>query len=128
MTTDQDPRAAVLHHHERYAANQPENPGPDRPDPIHVFRARLRGRPGKARYGMARWSLVRRLARDARRLGDEVTDLGADAMAVARTAQHGQWGKGVIVWIGTADERAGRWLTWELPGIPREPVPTGEQR
>jgi hypothetical protein len=121
-------RRRRLHDLERGTARKPEDPGPGRPDPIHVIRARRHDQPGIAHFGMARWSLIARLVRDAEGSGDEVADLGPDALMLCQAAQRGQWGPGEIAWVGIADERAGRWLRWNPPA-PVEPVPgsPGEQ-
>jgi hypothetical protein len=113
-------RRERLHDLERWTARQPEQPGPGRPDPVHVLRVRLAAQPGTEVYGLARWSLVARLRRDAEIAGDQLADLGPDAMLIARAAQRGEWSPGDLAIIGIA--HGGRWLRWDLPGWP-EPVP-----
>jgi hypothetical protein len=71
-------------------------------------------------YYLARWSLIARLRRDAEGSGDQLDDLGPDAMQVAQAAQRGEWAPGALAIIGVA--QGARWLRWELPGWP-EPVP-----
>ena len=84
-------RRRRMHDLERQTARKPEDPGPGRPDPIHVIRARRHDQPGIAHFGMARWSLITRLVRDAEGSGDEVADLGPDALMLCQAAQRGQW-------------------------------------
>ena len=113
------------HELERWTARQPEQPGPDRPDPIHVLRVRLHDDlPGVTRYALARWSLIARLCRDAERSGDKVTDLGADALLLCQAAQRGEFGVGELLWIGIA--QGNKWVKW-LPPAPVEPVPGSPQ-
>ena len=65
-------RHRQMHELERRTAHEPEQPGPDRPDRIHVAGISLHDQPGVDQYVMARWSLIARLCRDAgvRRPGD----------------------------------------------------------
>jgi hypothetical protein len=115
----------ALHDVERWAARQPEQPGPDRPDPIHVLRVRLHDDPpGVTRYYLARWSVIARLCRDAEGSGDQVTDLGADALLLCQAAQRGEFGVGELLAIGVA--KGNRWVRW-LPPAPVEPVPGSPQ-
>lgn len=113
-------RRRQLHGTERLAAHMPQQPGPHRPDPIHVLRIVMRDQPGRESYWLARWSLVARLARDAEGSGDTVTDLGPGALMLAQAAQRGDFGMGELVLVGVA--RDGRWLAW-CPPAPVEPVP-----
>jgi hypothetical protein len=118
---EESDRREWMHDVERWAARQPEQPGPDRPDPVHVLRVHMHDAPpGVDAYWLARWSLVSRLRRDAEGSGDRVEDLGPDAMECARAAQRGEWAPGALVLVGVA--QGARWLRWELPGWP-EPVP-----
>ena len=110
----------ALHDVERWTARQPEQPGPDRPDKIHVLRVSLHDQPGVDMYLLARWSVIARLCRDAEGSGDQVTDLGTDALLLCQAAQRGQFGVGELLTIGIA--KGGRWLRW-LPPAPVEPVP-----
>ena len=114
---DEAERHRQMHDLERFTARQPEQPGPDRPDPIHVLRVRLHDDlPGVTRYALARWSLIARLCRDAERSGDKVTDLGVDALLLC--------GVGELLWIGIA--QGNKWVKW-LPPAPVEPVPGSPQ-
>lgn len=92
------------------------------PDAIHVLRLRYReDRPATARYYLARWSLIARLRRDAEGSGDELADLGPEAMLIAHAAQRGDFGIGALLLIGVAD--GDRWAFWNAPYMPVEPVP-----
>lgn len=122
---EESDRRQWLHDLERHAAHQPQQPGPERPDPIHVLKVRFHDTPSRASYYLARWSLVARLRRDAEASGDQLTNLGAHAMAVARAAQNGDFPMGVMLHVGIAAGR--RWVRWCLPGVPVEPVPVEEQ-
>ncbi len=128
MTGPEEERRAqrdALHDIERWAARQPEQPGPDRPDPIHVLKIRMHDDPpGVARYHLARWLLIARLVRDAEGSGDAVEDLGKDAMRICKAAQRGEFGIGEMVTVGVA--LGDRWLRW-LPPWPVEPVPGSPQ-
>jgi hypothetical protein len=128
MTGPEEERARrdALHDLERWAARQPEQPGPDRPDKITVMRVRLHGQRGVEAFYLARWSLVARLCRDAEGSGDELEDLGPDALLIARAAQRGEWMPGELAEVGIAKD--GRWVRWNPPS-PVEPVPgsAGEQ-
>ena len=117
---EESDRRLWMHDYERHVARLPEQPGPDRPDPIHVLRFSVRGRPGADMYVLARWSVTARLCRDAEGSGDTVTDLGPDAMPLAQAAQRGEWPMGALLPLGMAE--GGRWLTWNLAGEP-PPVP-----
>jgi hypothetical protein len=117
-------RRRQQHDLERSTARQPEQPGPHRPDPIHVVRVRLHDRPGAAWYGMARWSLIAGLRRDAEGSGDKLDDLGPDALLLAQAAQRGEWMPGDLVEVGVA--LGDRWLRWNPPA-PVEPVPGSPQ-
>jgi hypothetical protein len=118
---EEEHRRAEQHRLERWTACQPEQPGPRRPDPVHVLRVCPHEQPGTEVYFLARWSLVARLRRDAEGSGDRLDDLGPDAMLIAQAARRGQWHPGELARIGVA--RGGRWLRWEPPGFPVEPVP-----
>jgi hypothetical protein len=120
-------RQRRMHEFERHTARLPEQPGPDRADPVHVLRVALRDQPGIEVYYLARWSLIARLRRAAEGSGDELADLGPDAMLIAQAAQRGEFGMGEYLRIGVAAD--GRWLRWEPPFWPVEPVPgsLGEQ-
>lgn len=113
-------RSRALHDVERWTAKQPEQPGPDRPDPIHVLRVVPHNEPDAALYLLARWSLIARLRRDAEGSGDRVEDLGTDALLLAQAAQRGEFGMGELLIIGLAKQ--GHWVRWEPPA-PMEPVP-----
>jgi hypothetical protein len=117
-------RRRQMHDLERRTASQPEQPGPDRPDPIHVLRVRWHDRPGVESYFLARWSLIARLHRDAQGSGDRLKDLGPDALMLAQAAQRGEWAPGDLVKVG--DAKGGKWLRW-LPPAPVEPVPGSRQ-
>jgi hypothetical protein len=118
---EESDRRMLMHEYERHIARQPEQPGPGRPDPIHVLRVRFAARPGTEFYYLARWSLIARLRRDAGGSGDRLEDLGPDAMEVARAAQRGEWAPGDLASIGVA--RGARWLRWDIPRWWPEPVP-----
>ncbi len=113
-------RSQALHDVERWTAKQPEQPGPDRPDPIHVVRVVMHNEPDAALYLLARWSLIARLRRDAEASGDRVEDLGTDALLLAQAAQRGEFGMGELLIIGLVKQ--GHWVRWEPPA-PMEPVP-----
>lgn len=117
---DEAERLRQMHELERRTAHEPEQPGPDRPDPITVARISLHDQPGVDQYVMARWSLIARLRRDARGSGDQVTDLGPDALLLCQAAQRGHWETGEMLTVGFA--AGGKWLRW-LPPAPVEPVP-----
>lgn len=117
---EEEHRRRVLHEYERHIARQPGT-GPGRPDPIHVLRVRLRDQPEAEAYLLARWSIIARAIRDAQAHGDELTDLGPDAMLIAQAAQRGEWRIGEMAVVGVASD--GRWLSWNPPGFPVEPVP-----
>ncbi len=118
-------RRRRMHDLERGIARQPEQPGPDRPDPIHVLKIRLHDDPpGVARYHLARWSLIAHLVRDAEGSGDRLEDLGKDAMRICQAAQRGEFGMGELLLVGVA--LGYRWLRW-LPPWPVEPVPGSPQ-
>ena len=109
------------HELERWTAHQPEQPGPDRPDKIHVLRVRKHDDPPfVVWYYLARWSVINRLVRDAKGSGDTVTDLGPDAVMLCQAAQRGEFGMGELLLIGIAKD--GKWLRW-FPPAPVEPVP-----
>lgn len=110
----------ALHDVERWAARQPEQPGPNRPDPIHVLRVSMHDQPGVDMYILARWSVIARLRRNAEGSGDTVTDLGPDALLLAQAAQRGEFGMGELLHVGFA--AGGKWIRW-LPPAPVEPVP-----
>ncbi|MGP7996711.1 MAG: hypothetical protein ACLPKI_05175 [Streptosporangiaceae bacterium] len=111
----------ALHDVERWTARQPEQPGPGRADPIHVLRVRMHDDPPfVVSYFLARWSVISRLCRDAEESGDQVTDLGKDALMICQAAQRGEWAMGELLLIGIA--KWGKWLRW-LPPAPVEPVP-----
>ena len=109
---------------ERWAARQPRE---DHADPVPVLRVRLGGGLAAEGFYLARWSLIARLRRAAEGSGDELADLGPDAMLIAQAAQRGEFGMGEYLRIGVAAD--GRWLRWEPPFWPVEPVPgsLGEQ-
>jgi len=111
---------------ERFARTQPQQPGPRRPDPVHVLRISLHDQPGTDMYLLARWSLIARLRRDAAGSGDTLDDLGDRALLICQAAQRGDFAIGDLLKIGYA--RDGKWLQW-LPPAPVEPVPgsTGER-
>lgn len=114
-------RHRQMHELERRTARQPEQPGPDRPDPIHVLRVRRHDeRPFVAEYWLARWSVIARLCRDAEGSGDKVTDLGRDALMLCQAAQRGEFGMGELLLVGIA--LGWKWLRW-FPPAPVEPVP-----
>jgi hypothetical protein len=117
-------RRRQQHDLERWTASQPEQPGPARPDPIHVLRVRLHDQPGAELYALARWSLIARLRRDAEGSGDQLDDLGPDALLLCQSANRGEWAPGELVRVGIA--KGGKWLRW-LPPAPVEPVPGSRQ-
>ena len=110
----------AMHDFERDTAHQPQQPG-GRRDPIHVLRVALHDQPGVALYVLARWSLVSRFRRETEGSGDELADLGPHAMQVARAAQYDDYAMGQWVQVGTA--AGDQWITWDLAGVPVEPVP-----
>jgi hypothetical protein len=111
---------------ERWTARQPEQPGPNRPDKIHVLRIRMHDAPPfEVTYWLARWSVISQLCRDAEGSGDQVTDLGTDALLLCQAAQRGEWEMGELLLIGIA--KWDRWLRW-LPPAPVEPVPGSPQQ
>jgi hypothetical protein len=112
-------RRHQLHRLERHTARQPGT-GPGRPDPITVVRIVMAGKPGQATYWLMRWSLAARYVRDARGSGDQVVDLGPDALMLAQAAQRGDFRIGEMVLVGVA--RGGQWVRW-CPPTPVEPVP-----
>ena len=118
-------RRRRMHDLERGIARQPEQPGPDRPDPIHVLKIRLHDDPpGVARYHLARWSLIAHLVRDAEGSGDKArrSRQGCDADLPGRPARRVRHGR-----AAAGRRRAGdRWLRW-LPPWPVEPVPGSPQ-
>ena len=112
-------RRRRMHDLERGIARQPEQPGPDRPDPIHVLKIRMHDPPGVARYHLARWSLIAHLVRDAEGSGDRLRPRqGRDADLPGRPARR--------VWHGRAAagrRRAGVPVAAVAAAWPVEPVP-----
>jgi hypothetical protein len=115
-------RRRLMHRIERHTARQPGT-GPGRPDPITVVKIVLAWKPDQESYWLMRWSLAARVARDADGSGDQVTDLGPDALMLAQAAQRGDFRIGEMVLVGVA--RDGKWLRWcpPVPVAPVEPVP-----
>jgi hypothetical protein len=118
---DDDPEAVrreQLHKLRMWAAHGPSG-GPK--DPIHVIRMRLHDSPPEVvMFGLARWSLIARLVADAAGSGDQVEDLGPDALLLAQAANRGDFGIGELVIVGIA--RGPKWLQWNPPA-PVEAVP-----
>jgi hypothetical protein len=121
VTSDPDPEAhrrEEMHRLRLWAGRQPSGSPADR---IHVLRMRLHDSPPRVvTFALARWSLCARLVADAAGSGDEVDDLGEDALMLCQAANRGEFGVGELLIVGIA--RGGRWLEWNPPA-PREPVP-----
>jgi hypothetical protein len=111
-------RRAALHDMESWARKQPAEPGQPSADPVHVVKFSLPEMRGVDRYSLARWSLAARYARDAADAGqgDMVTDLGPDAMDVARSI--GPEDLAPIKLLHVGDAVGWRWVTWLLPVRP----------
>jgi hypothetical protein len=124
MTRDEDERARrdAQHDIESWARQDPAR------DHVTVVRIRLPEHDGTDLYALARWSLAARLIRDAAEAGrrGEITDLGPDAMDVARSIGPDDLTPGALLHVGLA--AGGTWVQWFVPA-PAEPVPgSPEQR